>query len=239
METVLSKFYIDDTELLLDIQTGVFIPTATTTSLINSVNAYIKKPGKLLDLGAGSGVVGITLSIKGLVEAPLYASDLSNGAAECISKNSKRYDISVVIKEGSLLEPWEGEKFDYIVDDISGVAEEAAKLSPWFDNVPCQSGKGGSDLTIQVLENASSHLNDGGLLFFPIISFSDVDEILDVARKNFTNVELLQRDEWPLPKDMYAHLDALKRIQQEGHIQFKEMFGMVLCFTDIYVAFNK
>ena len=71
----------------------------------------------------------ITLSIKGLVEAPLYASDLSEGASECILKNCDRYDVPVVIKEGSLLEPWVGEKFDIVVDDISGVAEEAAKLA--------------------------------------------------------------------------------------------------------------
>jgi len=239
MATTLNKFIIDDIELQLDIQSGVFVPTATTTSLINSVKEYIKKPGKLLDLGAGSGVVGITLSLKGLVESPLFASDLSDGASECISKNSARYDVPVVIKEGSLLEPWENEKFDYIVDDISGVAEEVAKLSPWFDNVPCQSGAGGADLTIQVLQKANKYLNDGGLLFFPVISFSDLDKILEVAKQNFTNVELLQRDEWPLPKDMYKHVSVLQRIKEKGHIQFQEKFGMILCFTDIYVAFNK
>ena len=239
MTTAFNKFVIDDTELHLDIQSGVFVPTSTTTNLINSVKGYIKNPGKLLDLGAGCGVVGITLSIKGLVEAPLYASDLSEGASECILKNCDRYDVPVVIKEGSLLEPWVGEKFDIIVDDISGVAEEAAKLSPWFENVPCQTGIDGSDLTIQVLQNANNHLNENGLLFFPVISFSGVGKILDAARQNFTNVELLQRVEWPLPKDMYEHVSTLQRIKQEGNIQFEEKFGMILCFTDIYVAFKK
>ena len=100
-------------------------------------------------------------------------------------------------------------------------------------------GRGGADLTIQVLQDASKHLNENGMLFFPIISFSDVDKILDVARKSFTNVELLKRDEWPLPKDMYEHLSTLKRIKEEGNIHFEEKFGMILCFTDIYVAFNR
>jgi len=235
-----TKFSIDDTtELHLDIQSGVFVPTATTTNLINSVKGYISKPGKLLDLGSGSGVVGIALSLNKMVDLPLYASDLSEGALECIIKNCNRYDIPVTAKGGSLLEPWSGEKFDYIVDDISGIAEEVAKLSPWFNNVPCVSGVDGTDLTIQVLRNAPAHLNVDGLLFFPVISFSNVDKILDVARENFTNVELLGREEWPMPKDMYQHIDVLKRMQQEGHIQYKDMFGMILCFTDIYVAYNK
>lgn len=240
MTQTINKFSIDDnTELLLDIQSGVFVPTATTTNLINAVKDYIKKPGKLLDLGSGSGVVGIALSLSKLVDLPLYASDLSDGALECISKNCERYEIAVTVKGGSLLEPWIDEKFDYIVDDISGVAEEAAKLSPWFNNVPCVSGVDGTDLTIQVLQNAPSHLNKGGLLFFPIISFSNVDRILNIAHENFTNVELLRREEWPMPNDMYQHIDVLKHMQQEGNIQYEDKFGMILCFTDIYVAYNK
>ena len=48
MTTALNKFVIDDTELHLDIQSGVFVPTATTTNLINSVKCYMKNSGKLL-----------------------------------------------------------------------------------------------------------------------------------------------------------------------------------------------
>ena len=239
MNKTINKFYIDEnTELSLDIQSGVFIPTATTTSLISAVKNYIKRPGKLLDLGSGSGVVGIALALNEFVELPLFASDLSEGALECIINNCERYQIPVKAKGGSLLEPWIDEKFDYIVDDISGVAEEAAKLSPWFNNVPCVSGVDGTELTKQVLQNAPTHLSDNGLLFFPVISFSNVDKILDVARENFSNVELLHHEEWPMPKDMYQHISTLKRMQEEGHIQYKDMFGMILCFTDIYVAFN-
>lgn len=240
MTKTINKFTIDDNiELILDIQSGVFIPTATTTNLINAVKEFVKKPGSLLDLGSGSGVVGIALTLNGLVNSPLCASDLSEGALECILKNCERYKVPVKAKGGSLLEPWVGARFDYIVDDISGVAEEVAKLSPWFNNVPCASGIDGTDLTIQVLRNAPAHLNQGGLLFFPVISFSNVNKILDIARENFTRVELLRREEWPMPKDMYQHISILKRMQREGHIQYKDMFGMVLCFTDIYVAFNE
>jgi len=239
MTQTTNEFSIDgNTELTLDIQSGVFIPTATTTSLISAVKNYVKKPGKLLDLGSGSGVVGIALALNQLVDFPLFASDLSDGAIECIDKNCKRYEVPVSVKGGALLEPWVGEKFDYIIDDISGVAEEAAKLSPWFNNVPCVSGIDGTDLTTQVLQNAPVHLNQNGLLFFPVISFSNVDKILDVARENFTNVELLHHEEWPMPKDMYQHLSILERMQEDGHIQYKDMFGMILCFTDIYVAYN-
>lgn len=234
------RFVLDDkTEILLNLPDGVFVPTGTTTLLINAVRGYTGKAGKVLDLGSGSGVVGIVLYLIGLIESPLYSSDLSEKAVDCILQNADNHHVPVVAKVGSLFEPWEGEKFDYIVDDISGVADEAARLSPWFENVPCESGVDGTELITQVLHNAAGYLNPRGALFFPVISLSNVNRILDVAHQNFTHVEQLRREEWPLPKEMHKHISTLSRMQEEGHIQFTEKFGMVLWFTDIYVAFNE
>jgi methylase of polypeptide subunit release factors len=234
-----TNFNIDDsTSLNLCIREGVFQPTATTSFLIDSVAEHINTPGKLLDLGSGTGVVGISLFLKNLVQAPLFASDFSKTAIECILKNCQNYDVAVEAKFGSLFDPWENEIFDYIVDDISGVAEEVAKISPWFKNIPCDSGIDGTNLTIEILKQASRFLSPGGVLFFPVISFSNTEKIIKVARQNFSNVDLMRREEWPLPKEMEKHLPILKRIQDEGHIQMKELFGMTLCFTEIYAAKN-
>ena len=74
------------------------------------------------------------------------------------------------------------------------------------------------------------------LTLLPIISFSNKAKILKTANMNFTNVVCLARQEWPLPKEMYQHLPELERLQEQGHIQFSRKFGMVLWFTDIYVA---
>ena len=229
----------DDISLKLHIQNGVFKPTATTSFLIDAAAKNIKFPGKLLDLGSGTGVVGISLFLKNFIHAPLYASDFSPTAIESILKNCNKYSVPVEAKHGSLFEPWNHEKFDYIVDDISGVAEEVAKISPWFENIPCDSGKDGTLLTIEVIKQASEFLNPDGALFFPVISFSNTEKISEFARRKFSNVDLICREEWPLPKEMEEHLPVLRRLQDEGHIHFKDIFGMILCFTEIYVAYNK
>jgi precorrin-6B methylase 2 len=225
-------------DIQLNLSSDVFAPTGTTTALVNAVQTCVQSPGKLLDLGCGSGVVGIALSKMGLVEFPLYASDLSRQAVKCIQQNADFHSCSVVAKCGPLFDPWKDETFDYIIDDVSGVAQEIAEISPWFQNVPCESGIDGTSLVIEVLQKAKRYLNSEGRLFFPVVSFSNVDKIVQVARDKFSRVELLTHQEWPLPKEMYTHLSLLQRLRDEGHIQFIDKFGMVVFFTDVYVAYN-
>jgi len=88
------------------------------------------------------------------------------------------------------------------------------------------------------LKQAPAYLNKGGLLFFPVISFSDCDKILTTARPHFSQLIRLVHKEWPLPKQMYAHRALLNKLKNEGLIQFTEKFGMVLWHTDVYIAYN-
>ena len=216
----------------------IFKPTGTSTALINAVKPYLKARafnflnsltpcGTLLDLACGCGIVGNSLSSE---VDDIYASDISQEAVDYVSE--KYPDIEV--KCGNLFDPWESMKFDYIVDDVSGVAEEIAKVSPWFDGVPCDSGKDGADLVVKVLEQAPKYLNENGKLFFPIVSLSNVDRILDTANRLY-KIELLSHTDFPLPKKMYKHIDLLKELKKEG-IQFQEKFGLIIFFTDIYMA---
>ncbi len=234
------KFGLDDgADLLLDTLPGVFTPNTTTSIFVKAVSNHLTHPCKLLDLGSGSGSVGIGLALKGLVKPPLFASDISEKSVSCSRKNCSRYDISVEARVGSLLAPWQGEKFDCIADTVSGIAQEAARLSPWYSGVSCDAGEGGIKLTTEILRQAPDYLNEGGQLFFPVISLSNVDKALAVARENFRHVEFLAREEWPLPTSMYDHMEALDRLKEEGNILLDKKFGMVICFTDIYVAFNQ
>lgn len=225
-------------EIEVTIPHGVFVPTGTTSVLISAIRTYVHRPGKVLDLGCGAGAVGIALNRLGLVKAPLYASDLSKPAVDSTIANCESHHCPVVAKCGPLFEPWENEKFDYIVDDISGVAKDVAGISTWFVNVPCESGIDGVSLVADVIRQAPRYMNTGGLLFFPIISFSNAEKILGIARENFKDVKQLAHEEWPLPKEMYQHIQTLQRLREQGHIKFVEKFGMVLWFTDVYVASN-
>lgn len=225
-------------EILLMSAPGVFMPTGTTNLLIQAVQKLVSGPETLLDLGCGTGVVGLALHLHGLIKPPLYASDLSESAVRCSRANFDRYGCDADVRGGSLFEPWLGRKFDVIVDDISGVAQDIAIVSPWFKGIPCETGRDGAALVVDILRKAPQYLTNGGRFFFPVLSLSNVDLLLKEARENFSMVERVARQEWPLPAELKMHMPLLKKLEEEGCIRLQERFGMVLCYTEIYCAAN-
>ncbi|MFZ2406728.1 MAG: methyltransferase [Methylobacter sp.] len=227
-----------DKEIELAFAPGVFTPNTTTTLLIQAVKNAISEPSTLLDLGCGTGVVGLALHFQGLIKSPLYASDLSEPAVLCSRVNFDRYGCAAEVRNGSLFEPWLNKKFDVIVDDISGIAQSVADVSPWFQGVPCDTGEDGIDLVAEIIRNAPQHLSEGGRFFFPVLSLSNVDRLLQVAKENFRTIERVGRQDWPLPAELKEYMPLLRKLNAEGSIKLEERFGMVLCYTEIYCATN-
>ena len=221
-------------EFDLDWLPGVFKPNLTTELLIKAVSSKIMRTSKVLELGCGTGIVGLALNAEGMISQPIYASDLSEAATNCSKSNFSKYGCDAEVRKGSLFDPWAEYKFDVVVDDISGISEEVAKISPWFQGVPCQTGKNGTNLTIEIIEKASKYLTENGFLFFPVLSLSDSKSILQVARENFKNIERVAHKEWPLPDELKSHIDTLKILSDEGSIDLNEKFGMFICYTDVY-----
>jgi methylase of polypeptide subunit release factors len=225
-------------ELNFCINDKVFLPTGTSEFLVNTISSQIKQRGSMLDLGCGVGLVGISLAKLGLANFPVYFSDLSEDAAKLTIQNSNKHNIDTDVRVGPLYEPWKDMSFDYIIDDVSGISEEIAKISPWFQNVPCASGLDGTDLVIDVLKHAPLYLKKNGKIFFPVLSLSNTKKILDAAYNNFKNVKLLARKTWLLPAEMLPHLETIRSLTMKNVIQVEEKFGMILWYTEIYEAHN-
>lgn len=206
----------------------IFKPTGTSDLLIKAVSPYIEK-GKLLDLGCGCGIVGKSLMKEGI---QWYASDISGEAIFSINPEG----CHCFVRQGNLFDCWEGHKFDYIIDDVSGISSELAKISPWFNGVPCDSGIDGTKLVCKVIQQAPEYLTRGGKLFFPIVSLSNKLRIVQTAIENFGDVKCIATEHFPLPKEMYKHLDLMKDLRLRGYIDYKSAFGGIIFWTDIYLA---
>ena len=212
----------------------VFTPTGTTEAIIEAILENNNQKKNILDLGCGCGVIGLSLFKNGLVKEPLYASDISKKAIENVKINAKKNSCKVVVKKSSLLSEWKGQKFEMIVCDVSSISDEVARISPWFHSVDCVTGPGGDKLIKEVIENISNYGQKDCKFYFPIISLSDVNSIKSYAQKFFKNLKKVKRKSWLLPNSMLKHIDFLKKLKKDNKVDFKERFGMVICYTDVY-----
>jgi SAM-dependent methyltransferase len=216
----------------------VFTPNATTRLLVESTLETIKKKSDILDLGCGTGFVGLTVAKKTKFKNNYYFSDLSQKAINLCKKNAERNKVKIYAKAGSMYEPWQDKKFDLIIESISAIAKKVAVISPWYKNgIPCDCGEDGAELVNDVLKVTRKFLKKNGKLIFPIVTLSNKNRILRTARKNFKNVKLLVSKDWPLPKSMYSKRSLLEKLKKKGLISYKTKYGLILYSSEIYIAY--
>tara|TARA_A100001011_G_scaffold392105_1_gene478936 strand:+ start:301 stop:1044 length:744 start_codon:yes stop_codon:yes gene_type:complete len=217
----------------IDLDKEIFQPNLTTQLSIETALEKLKDDNSILDLGCGSGVIGIAL-MKTFSKIKMYCSDVHSIAIENTKKNFIRNGLKADIKKGHLFEPWSEKKFDYIINDVSAISNLIAKISPWFGkNIPCESGEDGTDLALSILKSSPNFLNEGGYLQIPLISLSNTDKILDYAKNIFSDVKIIKSKSWFLPKEMDNFKDTLYKLRSKKLISFEEKFEKIICNTSI------
>lgn len=135
-----------------------------TQVLLENVEIYGKK---ILDMGCGYGVIGITLK-KEYPDIEIYMSDINKRAVEFSKINAKDNNIFADIRQGYLFEPWYDEKFDQIIS-----------------NPPIVAGK---KVWMSLIEEAFEHLNNDGTLQLVAFHNKGGSRIKDYMKKIFGNV---------------------------------------------------
>ena len=112
--------------------------------------------------------------------------------------------------------------------DVSGIADKAARaLGLYPPGVPT-GGDDGTDVIMDLLENAPKYLAENGVLYFAIATgLSDDSKIMNVANKSFNSIEPLRETPQLFPladaevkaiNEAYNHSlpDFIKILEQRG-----------------------
>lgn len=158
------KFYVDK---------NVLIPRPETEGLVDLAIQALgnKKRLKILDVGTGSGCIIISLA-KNLAKQgnQYFASDLSARAIAVAKKNAKMHKSKISFGDGSLLEPWGGEKFDAIVANLPYLdrrTDESTKFEPTGALIAAKKGLAMYEQLLKQIKNkitppTPSYIRGGG-----------------------------------------------------------------------------
>jgi len=217
---------------------NVFHPTSTTVLLLRAARGALSQPSQsVLDLGCGSGVVAVVLARLGPRDTAVCASDLSPEAVRLTSANAERNGVRIDCRCGSSFDPWEGKRFDLIVDDVSGVAEPLDRLSGWYPpGVPSEAGRDGARWILEILDRAPDHLSPGGRFVFPVLTLSREDRILDRARTRFAVVTQIEEQWYPFSEGLAAHFPLIEELAREGNVRVEKRGSRWCWATMIFQA---
>ncbi len=197
----------------LQVAPGVFSPTHTSRTLAEAIE--ISADDTVIDVGCGSGVLAFVAARLGARK--VYGCDLSEPAVGVARRTAERLGLAGVceFRSGDLLEPVRDVRATVLIGDVSGIPDELASLSGWFEAVPA-GGPTGAELPRKMLASIGETLVPGGRLYLPTGTIQDEDAILSAAREVFgDNMEPVMEREFPLP-DLVGKSVAAARLMKEG-----------------------
>jgi len=187
-----APFYKD--EFLVN--NNVLTPRKETEILVETIinqnkdNPFVK----VLDLGTGSGAIGITL--KKYLNCNVTASDISLKALCVAKKNAKLHKTKICFVKSDLFDKLKKEKFDIIVSnppyiksqDIDFLQSEVKNYDP---HLALDGGFTGYSFYKRIIRVATKHLNEGGKLYFEL-GQNQAEWVEKMLNKNFTNIEIYE-----------------------------------------------
>jgi release factor glutamine methyltransferase len=188
------------------------VPRPETEELVSAIlERAFPRPTRLLDVGTGSGVLGLSLA-KSLGEDCQEAvlSDLSTDALALARENAELLELSPTILESDLLAKVDG-KFELIAANLPYVAEsERASLSAEVAHDPPSAlfaGPDGLDLIRRFLPQGAQHLSPGGLLAMEI-GFDQGPQVLALVKEAGLEEAQLVKDLSGNTRFVFAHAPA-------------------------------
>ena len=196
------KFYVDkgvliprqDTEILVEKAIEI-LKNDTLKKNISEKNSKNRK--KILDIGAGSGIIGISVALE-IRDSYVLGIDISEKALETSEKNKEILNVkNIKFLKSNLFENIEFKEFDMIISNppyISfnevGIMSDDTLLHEPSDALFAEND--GLYFYYEICQNALDYLADSGYLLFEI-GYKQGNNVAEIMTSSgFKNVEVIK-----------------------------------------------
>ena len=180
-----NKFYIDERCL---------IPRFETEELVENTIKYIEKyfpnPVDIIDLGTGSGIIGLTLEKKVSTNS-VDLVDISKEALEVTKINKDNLNSKANLIESDFFNNV-NDKYDVIISNPPYIKDNEEIEDIVKNNEPhlaLYAGEKGLDCYEKILSNISNHMKDKCLIAFEI-GYTQKEDITNLVNKYLDNVRI-------------------------------------------------
>ena len=185
---------------IFKVNKNVLIPRFETEELVENtiklINEYFNYPLKIIDLGTGSGCIGLTLKKK-LNNVSVTLLDISKEALIVAKENAKNLNLDVNFIESDM---WNNvyEKYDVIISNPPYIRNDEEIEDIVYENEPHLAlfgGKDGLDMYRKIKNGLLSHVENKFLLALEIGDmqkdaiielFSDILDVEIISKKDLS-----------------------------------------------------
>ena len=199
------KFYVDkgvliprqDTEILVEKAIEILKNNDLKKNISEKIEKNSKNRKKILDIGAGSGIIGISVALE-IKDSYVLGIDISEKALETSEKNKEILNVkNIKFLKSNLFENIEFKEFDMIISNppyISfnevGIMSDDTLLHEPSDALFAEND--GLYFYYEICQNALDYLADSGYLLFEI-GYKQGNNVTEIMTSSgFKNVEVIK-----------------------------------------------
>lgn len=170
---------------------STLIPRQDTELLVETIISMANEGAKIIDIGTGSGCIGISLA-KYIKNSDVTVADISKAAIETSIQNAKRNSVKVKAVHLDILNDIPKGKFDIVVSNPPYIETDTIKtldsvVRDYEPHLALDGGKDGLVFYKKITDTALKILNDGGILAYEI-GYNQGGSVSKIVKDKFNNV---------------------------------------------------
>lgn len=174
---------------------ATLIPRPDTETLVTSVLDEIKADADVIDIGCGSGCIGISLA-HFRPDCRMTFLDKSRGALEMAQQNAERHGVQGIFVNTDIMAECPAGKYDALLSnppyirsaEIGGLMEDVRDYEP---HAALDGGKTGLDFYKRIISLAEKILRKNGIIAFEI-GYDQGKEVADMMKRCFADVKVIK-----------------------------------------------